>query len=73
MPIKVQEAHRTPNRPNQKTKPPQSIIIRILNGQNKERILKADLLELGFTSQETLKARRARADGLQTLRDHRCL
>lgn len=41
MPIKVQEAYRTLSRLNQKRKPPQHLIIKILNVQNKGRILKA--------------------------------
>jgi hypothetical protein len=40
MPIKVQEAYRTPNRLNQKRKSSQHMIIKILNTQNKN-ILKA--------------------------------
>jgi len=39
--IKKQEAYRTPSRLNQKRKSPYYIIIKILNMQNKERILKA--------------------------------
>jgi hypothetical protein len=41
MGIKIQEAYRTPNKWNQKRKCFHSIIIRILNAQSKERILKA--------------------------------
>jgi hypothetical protein len=37
----VQEAYRTPNRQNQKRNIPRHIIIKTLNKQNKERILKA--------------------------------
>ena len=40
MDIKVQKAYRTPNKWDQKRKPSRHITIRILNGQNKERILK---------------------------------
>jgi hypothetical protein len=41
MAIKVQEAYRTPNKWDQKRKSSCHIIIKILNTQNKERILKA--------------------------------
>ena len=63
MSIKVQEAYRTPNRLDQKRKSPHHIIIKTLNIQNKERILKAarekdqityiktDLIGLHLTSQ----------------------
>jgi hypothetical protein len=36
----VQEAYRIPNRLEQKRKSSHHIIIKILNGQNKERIIK---------------------------------
>ena len=41
MAINVQEAYRTPNTLNQKKKSSCHIIIKTLNAQNKERILKA--------------------------------
>jgi hypothetical protein len=41
MTIKAQEAYRTPNKWDQKRKSPCYIIIKTLNIQNKERILKA--------------------------------
>jgi hypothetical protein len=41
MPIKVQKAHRRPNRLDQKRKFSPHIIIKTLNIQNKERPLKA--------------------------------
>ena len=41
MAIKVEEAHRTPNKWDQKRKTSHHIIIKTLNAQNKERILKA--------------------------------
>ena len=41
MVINVQEAYRTPNTLNQKKKSSCHIIIKTLNAQNKERILKA--------------------------------
>ena len=40
MAIKVQEAYKTPNKQNQKRKSSCHIIIKTLNAQNKERILK---------------------------------
>ena len=63
MVIKVQEVYRTPNKWDQKRKSSHHIIIKRLNAQNKERILKAarkktqvtytmvDLSELHQTSQ----------------------
>jgi hypothetical protein len=41
MAIKVQEAYRTPNKWDQKRKSSPHIIIKTLNAQKKERILKA--------------------------------
>jgi hypothetical protein len=41
MPIKIQEAYRTPDRLDQKRKSLLHIIIKTLNIQDKERILKA--------------------------------
>ena len=41
MDIKVQEAYRTPNKWDQKRKYSHHIIVKTLNTQNKERILKA--------------------------------
>jgi hypothetical protein len=41
MAIKVQEAYKTPNKWDQKRKSSCHIIIKTLNAQNKERILKA--------------------------------
>jgi hypothetical protein len=40
MSIKVQEAYRTPNRLDQRKKPPRHIIIKTLNIQGKERRIK---------------------------------
>jgi hypothetical protein len=40
MPTQVQEASRTPNRHDQKRVSPQHFIIKMINPQNKERILK---------------------------------
>lgn len=42
MPIKVKETYRTANRLDQKKKPPQQIIIKILIMQDKQRILKSE-------------------------------
>jgi hypothetical protein len=39
--IQIQEAFRTPNQQDQKRNNPRHIIIKTLNKQNKERILKA--------------------------------
>ncbi|MQL00643.1 hypothetical protein EI005_25925, partial [Escherichia coli] len=39
--INIQETYKTPNRLDQKSKFPHHIIIKTLNAQNKERILKA--------------------------------
>jgi hypothetical protein len=84
MPIKVQEVSRTPNRLDQKRKSSHHIIIKTLNIQKKERLLKAAREKVQVTykgrpikfipnlSHETLKARRAWAEVLQTLREHRC-
>jgi hypothetical protein len=71
MSIKVQEAYRTPNKWDQKRKSSCHIIIKTLNAQNKERILKAARqrgqvtykgiplrITPGFSA-ETMKARRA--------------
>jgi hypothetical protein len=41
MPMNIQEAHRTPNRQDQKRNSSQHIIIRTRNALNKDRILKA--------------------------------
>jgi hypothetical protein len=65
MVIKVQEAYRTPNKWDQKRKSSCYMIIRTLNAQSRERILKAarekakkhtkiDLSELHQTSQQRL-------------------
>jgi hypothetical protein len=41
LPIQVQEASRTPNRPDQNRTSPQYIIIKTTSIENRERILKA--------------------------------
>ena len=84
MTIKVQEAYRTPNKWDQKTKSSPHIIIKTLNPQNKERILKA-AREKGYVtykgrpiritpdfSAETMKARRTWSEVMQTLRENKC-
>jgi hypothetical protein len=84
MPMNIKEAYITSNRPDQKRKfPHHIIIIKVLNIQNKERILivargkgqgtyEGRLIRITPDfSTETLNARRAWADVLQTLRDHR--
>jgi len=82
MAINVQKAYRTPNRLDQKRKSFHHIIIKTLNVQNKEGILK-DVREKGQVtykdrpiriipdfSTKTLKARRAWTDFFHTLRYH---
>ncbi|ERE67250.1 LINE-1 type transposase domain-containing protein 1 [Cricetulus griseus] len=84
MPMKVQEAYRTPNRLEHKRKSPRNIIIKTPNLQNKEKILRAAKEKVKVTykgksiritpdfSMETLKARRSWIDTLQALREHGC-
>jgi hypothetical protein len=83
MTIKVQEAYRTPNKWDQKTKSSPHIIIKTLNPQNKERILKAARENDQVTfkgrpirirpdfSTETVQARRSWSEVMQTLREHK--
>ncbi|KAL6088973.1 hypothetical protein STEG23_021130 [Scotinomys teguina] len=83
-PIKTQEAYRTPNRLDPQKNSSHHIIIKTLNIQNKERILRAakekgQLTYKGrpiritpYFSMETLQARRSWYDVIQTLRDHGC-
>ena len=71
VPMKTQEAYRTPNRLDQEKKSPHHIIINTLNMQNKERILRAAKEKYQVTykgrpiritpdfSMEKLKARRS--------------
>lgn len=75
---------RTPNRLDQKRNSSQHIIIRTTNALNKERILKAVSEKCQVTykgrpiiitpdfSQETMKARRAWTDVIQTRRENKC-
>jgi hypothetical protein len=84
MAIKVQETYRTPNKWDQKRKPSCHIIIKTLNAQNKERILKAAREKSQVTykcrpirvtpnfSTESMKVRRAWPEVMQTLREHKC-
>jgi len=84
MPMNIQEAYRTPNRLDQKRNSSRHIIIRTTNGLNKDRILKAVMVKGQVTykgkpiritwdfSPETMKARRAWTDVIQTLREHKC-
>ena len=84
IPMKVQEAYRTPNRMEQKKTSPRHIIIKTQNIQIKERILRAakekgQVTYKGKTirltpdfSMETMKARRSWIEVLQKLRDHGC-
>jgi hypothetical protein len=84
MPMNIQEAYRTPNRLDQKRNSSRQITIRITNALNKDRILKA-IREKGQVtykgrpikitpdfSPETMKARRAWTDVIQTLREQKC-
>ncbi|KAL6081673.1 hypothetical protein STEG23_005580 [Scotinomys teguina] len=85
IPIKIQEAHRTPNRLDPQKKSSRYIIIKTLNIQNKEKILRAAKEKGQLTykgsrpiritpdfSMETLQARRSWSDVIQTLRDCGC-
>jgi hypothetical protein len=70
LPIWVQEAFRTPNRHDQNKTSPQHVIVKIINTENKEKILK-DLREktqvaIDFST-ETLKSRKAWSEELQAL------
>jgi hypothetical protein len=82
--MNIQEAYRTPNRLDQKRNSSHHIIIRTTHALNIDRILKA-IREKGQVtykgrpiritpdfSPETMKARRARTDVMQTLREHKC-
>jgi hypothetical protein len=84
MPMNLQEAYRTPNRLDQKRNSSRHIIIKTTNALNKDRILKA-VREKGQVtykgrpiritpdfSPETMKARRAWTDVIQTPREHKC-
>ena len=84
MPMKIQEAYRTPYSLDQKRNFSQHKIIRTTNALNKDKILKAAMEKDQVTykgrsiritadfSPETMKARRFWADVIQTLREHKC-
>ena len=84
MPMNIPETYRISNRLDQKRNSSCHIIIKTLNAQNKERILKAvrekgQVIYKGRTiriipdfSPETMKARRSWTDVIQTLREHKC-
>jgi chromosome segregation ATPase len=82
MPMQVQEASRTPNRPDQNRTTPQHIIIKPTSTETRERILKAVRKKKQITykakpikitadfSTETLKARRAWSQVFQALNEN---
>jgi hypothetical protein len=84
MPLKLQEAYRTPNRLEQKRNSSGHIIIKTPNALDKEIILKAVRDKGQVTckgrpvritpdfSPETMKARRSWTDDTQMLREHKC-
>jgi hypothetical protein len=84
MDIKVYEANGTPNKCDQKRKSSCNIIIKTLNAQSKERILKAAREKGQVTnkgrpiritpdfSTETMKVRRAWSEVMQSLRERKC-
>jgi hypothetical protein len=84
MPMNIQEAYRTPNRLHQKRNSSCHIVVKTLNAQNKERILKV-VREKGQVtykgrpiritpdfSPEIMKVRRSWEGVIQTLREHKC-
>jgi hypothetical protein len=82
MPIQIQEASRTPNRPDKNRTTPQHIIIKTTSTENRERILKAGREKKQITykskpikitadfSTEILKARRACGEVFQALNEN---
>ena len=84
IPMKVQEAYRTPNRLDQENTSPRHIIIKTQSIQIKEKILRAAKEKGQVTykgkpirltpdfSIETMKSRRSWIEVLQKLRDHGC-
>jgi hypothetical protein len=82
--IKVQEAYRTQNKWDQKRKYSPHIIIKTLNAQSKERILKAtsEIGQVAYKGRpikilpdfsiETMKARSALSEDMQNLREQEC-
>jgi hypothetical protein len=84
MAMNIKETYKTPHRLDQKSHSSRHIIIKTANTLNIDRILKA-VREKGQVkykgrpirivpdfSPETMKARRAWADIIQTLREHKC-
>jgi hypothetical protein len=84
MPMSIQEAYRTPNSLDQKRNSSHHIIIKTLNVQNKERILKVVRVKGQVTykgrpiritpdfSPEAIKVRRSWADVIHTLIEYKC-
>jgi hypothetical protein len=84
MPMNIHEAYRTPNTLEPKRNSSRHIIIRTTSVLNEDRILKAVREKSQVTykgkpikiktdfSPETMKARRAWIDAIQTLREHKC-
>ena len=84
MDIKVQEAYRISNKQDQKRKSSHPIIIKTLNAQNKEKLVKAtrDKGQVTYKgkpiritpdfSTETMKARRDWSEVMKTLIEHKC-
>jgi hypothetical protein len=84
MSIKVQKAYRTPNKWDHKRKSVSHILIKTLTAQNKEKILRAvgekdqvkyngiPIIIIPDISTDTIKARRAWSEVMQTLREHKC-
>jgi superfamily II RNA helicase len=84
MTIKLQKAYRIPNKWDQKRKSSCHIIVKTLNPQNKERILKTakekgqvtyEVRPIRITpdfSTETMKTRKAWSEVMQTQREHKC-
>jgi hypothetical protein len=82
MPIQVQKASRTPNRPDQTRTTPQHIIIKTTSTETKERILKLvrETKQITYKgkqikitadfSTETLKARRAWSEDFQAMNEN---
>jgi predicted methyltransferase len=78
----MQEAYRTPNYQDQKRNTPRHIIIKILNIQSKEKLLKAakDKRQVTYKgkpitadfSTETINARRSWKDIFQALKENNC-
>lgn len=82
--IQIQEAHRTPNGQDQKRNSPRHIIVKMLDTQNKDKILKVTREKQQVTykgkpirittdfSTQTMKARRTRSKAFPVLKDNRC-